>query len=157
MRARVTLGVLATVLGLGLAVAFPTQQASANYYGNVHCLRYGETLSGVAAMYGTTAWAIARYNGIPNPNYVRAGTCLTIPPAGSGGYGGYNPYHPKPVHAGHGGYHQAKPGTYCVRYGDTLSGIAARYGVSAWSIAYANGLPDPNCIRAGMCLVIPGY
>lgn len=157
MRMRMTLGALAAVLGLGAAVAMPTHQASANNYGSVYCLHYGETLSGVAAMYGTTAWAIANYNGIPNPNYVRAGTCVSIPPAGWGGYGGYTGhvgYHPAPK-PGHGGYGQA--GVYCVRYGDTLSGIAMRYGVSAWSIAYANGLPNPNCIQAGMCLTIPGY
>jgi hypothetical protein len=84
MRPRVTLGVAAAVLGLGAAMAMPAHSASANNYGSVVCLHYGQTLSGVAARYGTTAWAIAQYNGIPNPNYVRAGTCVTIPPAGWG-------------------------------------------------------------------------
>jgi LysM repeat protein len=150
-----TLGVLATVLGLGLAAAFPTHQASANNYGTVYCMPYGQTLSGVAAMYGTTVWALAQYNGITDPNCVAAGTCLTIPPASHGGYyTGHAAYHPAPPVA-HGGY--GKSGVYCVHYGDTLSGIAMRYGVSAWSIAQANGLANPNCIQAGMCLTIPGY
>jgi LysM repeat protein len=165
MRTRLTLG--AALAALGLLLALPVSSAGANS-GHVHCLRYGETVSGVAAAYGTTVWAIAYANGIPNPNHVRAGACLRIP-AGHGGYGhgGYGQGGYKPAHGGysqvgykkggaygHGGYGQ---GVYCVRYGDTLSGIAARYGSSAWAIAHANGLPNPNCIAAGMCLTIPGY
>lgn len=45
---------------------------------------------------------------------------------------------------------------HCVRYGETLYGIGAAYGVSAHAIAYANGIMNPNWIRAGVCLHIPG-
>lgn len=54
----------------------------------------------------------------------------------------------------------AAPSSYhCVAHGESLSSIAARYGVSTWSIANANGLWDPNRIYAGQVLVIPrsGY
>jgi soluble lytic murein transglycosylase-like protein len=40
--------------------------------------------------------------------------------------------------------------------GDTLSHLAARYGVSAGSIAAANGLPSSGLIRIGATLSIPG-
>ena len=40
--------------------------------------------------------------------------------------------------------------------GDTLSGIASRYGVSQASIASANHLPSSNIVRLGATLVIPG-
>jgi len=48
---------------------------------------------------------------------------------------------------------------HCVTHGESLSSIAAHYGVSTWSIANANGLWDPNRIYAGQVLVIPrsGY
>ena len=36
-----------------------------------------------------------------------------------------------------------------VRCGDTLSGIAWRYGTSVWAIANANGIANPNRIYAG--------
>ena len=42
-----------------------------------------------------------------------------------------------------------------VRYGETLSGIARYYGVSTQSLAQANGLYNPNYIRAGSTLCIP--
>ena len=35
-----------------------------------------------------STWALASYNGIANPNYVRAGQCLMIPAKGSGYYHG---------------------------------------------------------------------
>ena len=45
---------------------------------------------------------------------------------------------------------------YVVRYGDTLFSIGRRYGVNPWAIARANGLWNPNYIRAGQTLYIPG-
>ncbi len=44
---------------------------------------------------------------------------------------------------------------YAVRWGDTLSSIARRSGVSALSIAQANSLANPNTIYAGQWLWIP--
>lgn len=44
---------------------------------------------------------------------------------------------------------------YVVREGDTLFGIAARFGVSEEEILSANGITDPNRILAGQELIIP--
>ena len=38
---------------------------------------------------------------------------------------------------------------YVVRRGETLSGIAARWGVSVWALRDANGIGNPNRIYAG--------
>ena len=43
-------------------------------------------------------------------------------------------------------------GTYTVRSGDTLSGIAARYGTSANALARLNGIQNPNLIYPGETL-----
>ncbi|WP_264844740.1 polysaccharide deacetylase family protein [Caldinitratiruptor microaerophilus] len=43
-----------------------------------------------------------------------------------------------------------------IRYGETLSEIALRYGVSIRAIAEANGIRNPDRIVAGRVLVIPG-
>jgi len=56
--------------------------------------------------------------------------------------------HPSPVSA-------AGPAYYVVRHGDTLFAIAARYGMSSWTVARANGIWNPNYIYAGQVLVIP--
>jgi LysM repeat protein len=45
--------------------------------------------------------------------------------------------------------------TYKVQSGDTLGGIAARFGVTVKAIAKANGIRDPRLIRVGQVLVIP--
>lgn len=45
--------------------------------------------------------------------------------------------------------------TYRVRPGDTLSGIAARFGVPVNQLAKANGIRNPNRIYAGQVLCIP--
>jgi LysM repeat protein len=100
----------------------------------VHIVRRGETLNTIARMYGTTVNAIARANGIVNPNYIYVGQRLTIP----GGTG-------EPT----GGQ------TYVVQRGDTLSSIAVRLGTTAWAIAYANNLPNVNIIYVGQTLHIP--
>lgn len=42
-----------------------------------------------------------------------------------------------------------------VQRGETLSKIAARYGVSVWAIASANGIKNINVIYVGQLLVIP--
>ncbi|MFC0547057.1 LysM peptidoglycan-binding domain-containing protein [Kutzneria chonburiensis] len=46
--------------------------------------------------------------------------------------------------------------TYTVQAGDTLSGIAARFGVSWQELAQINGLADPNIIHPGQVLRIHG-
>lgn len=43
-------------------------------------VRPGDTLSALAARYGTSVGALARANGISDPNVILAGTLLTLPP-----------------------------------------------------------------------------
>lgn len=45
--------------------------------------------------------------------------------------------------------------TYTVSAGDTLDGIAARFGISRQQLALANHLRNPNLIRLGQKLIIP--
>ncbi len=44
----------------------------------VHVVRVGENLSSIAARYGTTVAALARANGIANPNHIYVGQRLSI-------------------------------------------------------------------------------
>ena len=110
--------------------------------GCVHVVRRGETLSQIAWRYGTSVWAIARQNGLRNPNYIWTGQRLCIP------CGGYSPpprrYTPPSCGI-----------THVVRRGETLYSIARRYGTCVQAISRANGLWNPNYIWAGQRLTIP--
>ncbi|NPV09835.1 MAG: LysM peptidoglycan-binding domain-containing protein, partial [Anaerolineae bacterium] len=46
--------------------------------------------------------------------------------------------------------------TYTVQAGDTLSAIAERFGVTLAALAAANDIANPNSIRVGQVLIIPG-
>ena len=50
----------------------------------------------------------------------------------------------------------ADPGYHVVRAGETLFSIGRLYGVNPYVIAQVNGLPNPNYIRIGQVLYIPG-
>ncbi|MBN1991968.1 MAG: LysM peptidoglycan-binding domain-containing protein [Anaerolineae bacterium] len=119
-----------------LVLSVPMASASGGAY---HTVRYGETLFSIGRYYGVNPYYIAEVNNLYNPNYIYAGQVLYIP---TGGYPGGHP----------GANH------YVVRYGDTLTNIAYRYGVSPWAIAKANHIYNMNCIYAGQVLYIPtGY
>ena len=45
----------------------------------VHIVKSGETLSEIAAKYGTTYQKLATYNNISNPNVIRVGQKIKIP------------------------------------------------------------------------------
>ena len=105
--------------------------------GTVHVVGWGETLYSIGLWYGVSPWAIARANGLANPNYIQYGQRLTIPT-------GYCPG-PGPVYGG----------WYRVRYGDTLYSIAWRHGVNVWTLARVNGIYNLNYIYAGQVLRIP--
>jgi putative chitinase len=86
--------------------------------------------------------AIAQANGISNPDFIQVGQHLSIP-------GASGPTAPTPTPA-------PASQSYTVQPGDTLSGIAARYGTSVGAIAQANGISNPNLIQVGQHLTIPG-
>lgn len=89
-----------------------------------YTVRAGDTLSGIAAKYGTTYQHLAEINGLADPNYIRVGQVLKIkgtPPLES-------------------------ETTYVVKSGDTLSGIAARFHTTWQKLAQLNGLKNPSLI-----------
>ncbi len=116
-----------------------------------HVVKPGETLYGIAGMYGTTVDALMKANGLTS-SLIYAGQKLVIPGCGTGGPGTPVPppvYPPKPP-AGN-----CYP--YVVVWGDTVSGIAARTGDTTWGISQRNKLVNPNLIFAGQTLTVcPG-
>lgn len=104
-------------------------------------VQWGDTLFSIAARNGTTVSALMSANGLADPNFVYAGQRLLIPT-------GNVPGPSNPPSTG--------PTYYTVRAGDTLYGIAARYGVSASAIAQANNIWNYDFVWTGQVLRIPG-
>jgi LysM repeat protein len=111
-----------------------------------HRVGFGETLTGIAARYGTTIDAIAQRNAIADPSFIYVGQLLEIAD-GRAGSGRHHLPHRVP---------RQSFGIHTVQYGETLSSIATHYRVSVESIVIANRIADPSFIRAGESLRIPG-
>jgi LysM repeat protein len=124
-----------------LTVAFWTTPAEAQQA--IYTVRTGDTLFGIALQYNTSVAAIMQANGITNANLIYVGQQLAIP---SGSAAPSSP----PAQPGTGGV------VYTVRTGDTLFGIARRYGVGLQILAQANGIVNPSLIYVGQQLTIPG-
>ena len=118
-----------------------------------HTVAPGETLWGIAYANNLPTSAVATANGLSTEARVVAGTNLTIPAPGQAPTPPVNPVPSSPgttsTPAASGG------GGYRVAPGDTLSGIAARQGVSLGSLAAANGLKLDSWVIQGTTLRLP--
>lgn len=72
-------GEIAAEVNRRLGVADTAPDAGATQGVTVYTVKKGDTLSQIAAKYGTTYQAIAAYNGIKNPNVIRVGQKIKIP------------------------------------------------------------------------------
>lgn len=103
----------------------------------VHVVQPGETMGQIAAEYGIDSIALADANGISNGNLIRVGQKLVIP-----GISQRDAI-------------EALGQRHTVASGESLSGIAAQYGVSMEAIMALNSIDDPNKVFVGQELLIP--
>ncbi len=120
-----------------------------------HTVKSGETLSTIAALYGLNPNTLIEVNNILNPDALQVGQTLFIPGVGAPSTAGESV---AGTAAGTGGTTASSqdPVIHVVQPGETLSNIAALYGVSAADISAVNNISNPNLLRAGQRLVIPG-
>lgn len=95
----------------------------------------GDTLSSIATKYNTTYQALAQLNGITNPNLIGIGQVLKV-----------NGTTSTPTASN----------TYTVQSGDTLSGIASKFGTTYQALAQINGISNPNAIYIGQVITYQG-
>lgn len=95
----------------------------------------GDTLSGIANLFGTTVDELVKLNNIANPNLIHSGAVIRIVGSNT----------PTPV----------VNETYTIKPGDTLSGIAQRYNTSYQTLAAMNGIENPDIINAGTTIKVP--
>ena len=186
--------------GILLSSSSAPQEPENNY--ETYTVKAGDTLSGIATMYGTTYQELAKLNGISNPNKIYVGQVLKII-KGTNSSGGNtssgtisvdsrvkiigsnyatgqaipswvknNVYTVQQISGNKAlikeitswvyisdlvlvsggtstGSGSSAPVYYTVKYGDTLSGIAAMYGTTYQKLAELNGISNPNKIYAG--------
>lgn len=131
---------IVAVLLLGLILLTAVSPAQAQQ--RTHVVQPGQTLSGIARLYGVTTAQIASLNGIVNPDLIYIGQVLVIPGAAPA---------PQPNPAPSPG-----GGTYTVQPGNTLSGIAIRFGTTVSTLVSLNGITNPDLLYVGQVLVLPG-
>lgn len=115
-----------------------------------HVVQPGETLKGIADLYGVTVEALAAANNITNIDAIFVGQVLTI-----------SSVTPAEAHSTPLPPPQAAPPfgmnmVYTVQPGETLFRIAMRYGLTVNDLARANNISDPTLIFSGQQIIIPG-
>ena len=100
----------------------------------IYIVQPGDTLYSIAMRYNTTVDAIVRQNQISDPGMIYPGMMLQIPLS-------------CPPTDGF---------TYIVQSGDTLSAIAAQYGVTVYDLVCYNELVPTYLIYPGQPLFVPG-
>jgi membrane-bound lytic murein transglycosylase D len=110
-----------------------------------HRVRRGETISEIADEYGVTQRELRTWNKLDSRGRIRAGQRLRV----------VSPDTPTPPPV------RIVPDssamrTHVVQRGETLKGLAKRYGVSVQALREANGMTERTTLRAGRAIKIPG-
>jgi LysM repeat protein len=127
-------------IGTPTPIAPPPNAELAVPQGTIYLVRWGDTLSSIAAQFGCTVEAIRSANGIAGDNIV-VGQQLIIPTTTA----------PAPGTPG-------TPGTtvvHIVQPGENLFRIALLYNTTVEAISQANGISNPWFIYVGQQLNIP--
>jgi LysM repeat protein len=125
---------IVAVLVLLLATA-GRASASAPEWPGRYTVRAGDSLSAIAQRYDVSLGALAHANGLNWRKTLLIGLVLRVPAAATGG--------------------SDWGGTYIVRPGDTLGGIALRYHVSLGQFAAANAFDPAKVLLIGTRLRVP--
>jgi LysM repeat protein len=106
-----------------------------------YTVQKGDTLWNIANQYGTTVQEIANLNGITNPNLIYPGQVLKII-----------------TNSNVDGSESNTTGKtyYIIKRGDTLWGIARKYGVSVQNLIDWNNIQNPSLIYPGQRLMLYG-
>lgn len=94
-----------------------------------YTVRAGDTLSGIAARFGTDVGTLARTNGISDPDRIATGQTLRLPSGGG-------------------------RASHVVQPGETLGEIARSAGTDWQSLARLNNISNPHLIRPGQVLAL---
>jgi LysM repeat protein len=139
-----TAPILATPASVGTPTPTATISPTPQPENALHTVRPGDTLSSIAIIYGTSIEAIMAANDLQKDAILSVGQQLIIPLAPKTQLPTLTPS-PTPA---------SRLITHTVESGDTLLGIAARYGSTVEEIMRSNGIGRADLLRVGQVLVI---
>jgi membrane-bound lytic murein transglycosylase D len=114
-----------------------SRKAEKKSSGNLkYIVKAGDTLSQLAVKFNTTTQEIRRLNGLKNSDYIKKGQSLQITSGAESESSGLLKDH-------------------IVRKGETLGGVAEKYGVSVSSLISINNLSSAHLLKVGQHLLIP--
>ncbi|MCX2187347.1 LysM peptidoglycan-binding domain-containing protein [Limosilactobacillus pontis] len=120
-----------------------THHTSSTTTNSTYTVQRGDTLSGIAAQFNTSYSQLAQVNHLTNPNHIYVGQQLQVRAGSQTSYHTTASHH---VSTGHTGY--------VVQNGDSLSKIAAQYGLNWQTLASKNSLQSPYVIYVGQHLAL---
>ena len=118
-----------------------TNTTTNNSSTGTYTVKAGDSLSAIASHFGTSYESLARLNNISNPNHIYVGQTLNL------GASGYTAHRSAAATS-------SRRGSYTVQSGDSLSAIAARYGMSYETLARLNHISNPNLIMVGQQIIL---
>ena len=146
------------VLKLSTAAA-PAAPAPLVGGGGRYTIVRGDTISEIAARFGVSTQAVLSLNGLARSSIIYPGQTIAIPAGGAPlAIQTVSAVTPAPAAAPPAPAAPAAPAastSYTIVAGDTVSAIAARFGVTAAAILAANSMGSSTIIYSGRTLVIP--
>lgn len=110
-----------------------------------YTVQRGDFLALIAANHRTTYIRLAELNALIEPYILHVGQVLIVPSIGGAAAPGVGPPSGQPSYS-----------SYTVQPGDSLAEIAAKYGMTYFDLARLNGIDDPDNIKVGQVLQVPG-
>jgi len=124
-----------------------TASVEMEHAGSEVTVRRGDTLSAIASRNGTTVNVLKSLNNLRRDT-IYVGQKLRVPDTGTVPSDVSRPAPARPP--------VSNEGSYTVRSGDTLSGIARRFGTTTRELMALNNIDDPRRLFVGRNLIIPG-
>ncbi|HVS63270.1 MAG TPA: LysM peptidoglycan-binding domain-containing protein [Thermoanaerobaculia bacterium] len=147
----------------------PAERTSERQLATEYRVQRGDTLGGIASRFGVSVAALQRANSLPRADRIYVGQRLEVPSSSS-----WTPIttdllaqisvatlvepvatNGDPAPDTFGAPTRAEPSEHVVARGETVSRIAAKYGVTVEAIVQANGIRSADSIAIGQRLVIP--
>jgi LysM repeat protein len=151
-------GVDPTHLRIGQSLALPgagtaETETAGQGLGDRYVVADGDNLWSIAHRLGIDVERLTRANATVNPLKLQPGQVLTLPATAQAESGrGKSARHGDRASLENGG----EAALYPVAAGDTLWGLARRFGVDLETILAVNGEIDPSRLRVGQLVTIPG-